>query len=180
MTIIENILKKSIRELPSINGDMSISFKDVTPIFLNPQLCRAVTEAFVNYARRLKVDAICGIESRGFLFGPIIAQELDIPFILIRRAAKTSTNDQILSQTFNTVNGDEILEVFADDFKNRSKVLIHDDILATGDTASAVSELLKKKKCKIAGFSFIASLEALKGSKKIKKYSRNIFSLTTY
>ncbi len=177
MTLLENVLKEVIREVPDFPKP-GINFKDITPLFLDPQLCRAIVEAFVNHAKRIKVDAICGVESRGFLFGPIVAQQLDIPFILIRKKGKLP--GKTLSQSYQSEYGEATIEVHEQDLKPKSKILIHDDILATGGTVIAAAELVKKKKCKVVGFSFVAELGFLGGAKKIKKHSKNICSLVNY
>ena len=152
---------------------------DISPIFLNPQLSRAVTEAFVNNARRLQVDAVCGIECRGGYLGPVIAQQLDLPFILIRNQGKLSGDT--VSYSYKKEGGrTSAIELRIDDIKKGSRVLIHDDTLTSGQTIEAASELLIKRNCKVTGYSFIAHLAHLGGAERLIKYSRNLFALAVY
>ena len=111
-----------------------IVYKDITPLFLNPELSDEIVDAFVEKAKG-KVDVVCGIESRGFLYGIQIAQKLKVPFILIRKAGKLPP--PTISQSYDLEYGQATIEVNSNYIKDGARVLIHDDVLATGGTAEA-------------------------------------------
>lgn len=155
-----------------------VVFKDITPLMLDAQLSRDISKAFADHARALRPDAICAIDSRGFIFGTGIAQELDIPLLLVRKKGKLP--GETFSYSYDLEYGSATLEIHKHDLKPGSKVLVHDDLLATGGTTSATAELIRKSGSEVIGFSFIVDLTFLNGKEKIIKYSDNIFSLVQY
>jgi len=175
-TINERV-KSAIRDIPDFPID-GVVFKDITPLVLDAKLSRDISSAFAEHARRLKPDAVCAIDSRGFIFGTGIAQALDIPLILIRKKGKLP--GETLSYSYDLEYGSATLEIHKNDLKLGSRVLIHDDLLATGGTTSATAELIKQSGSEVIGFSFIVDLKFLKGEEKISKYSKEIFSLVAY
>ena len=126
----------------------------------------------------LKIDAIVGVESRGFLFGFLLANKMRIPFIPIRKTGKLP--GETLKCKYNLEYGSAEVEIHKSDIKQDWNVLIHDDLLATGGTASASAELIKKLDANIAGFAFVIVLDFLNGKEIIKKYSSDIISLKYY
>ena len=129
-------------------------------------------------ARKLKVDAIIGVESRGFLFGISLADELNVPFVPVRKAGKLPfTKNKI---EYELEYGTAEIEIHTDALVKGSRVLIHDDLLATGGTALAAAQLVKSIGGDVAGFGFIIELSDLKGREKLLKYNTNIISLATY
>lgn len=174
---IIDTFKNSIREIPDF-PKLGIIFKDITPVLANPMLCRDITKILSEEATKLGINAVAAIESRGFLFGMLLAQELKVPFIPVRKKGKLPYKTH--SQSYNLEYGTAEVEIHIDAIKPNSKVLIHDDLLATGGTASATAKLIKKSGATIAGFSFLINLDFLPGKKFIKKYSENIFSLVDY
>ena len=125
-----------------------------------------------------KIDAIVGIESRGFLFGFSIANKLNVPFILIRKAGKLPF--KTISAEYELEYGSAIIEMQEDEIKPGWNVLIHDDLLATGGTGAAAAELVLKQQGNVAGFSFLINLSFLGGEKKLKLFSEDIYSLVSY
>ena len=113
-----------------------IVYKDITPLFLNPELSDEIVDAFVEKAKG-KVDIVCGIESRGFLYGIQIAQKLKVPFVLIRKAGKLPP--PTISQSYDLEYGQATIEVNSNYIKDGARVLIHDDVLATGGTGMVKS-----------------------------------------
>ncbi len=175
MTIEERI-RETIRNIPDFPKE-GIQFKDITPILQNPSLSQDIVDEFVN---RLdgKVDAIAGIESRGFLFGFPLAMQLGVPFILIRKKGKLPY--ETISHTYDLEYGTAEIEMHTDSVNEGMRIHIHDDLLATGGTAIAASELIKKQGGEIAGYSFLVELEFLNGANKLKPYSHHIESLVKY
>lgn len=154
-----------------------IQYKDISPIFLNADLCTKIVKAFADLSRG-KIDAVCGIESRGYLFGVQIARELGLPFILVRKAGKLPP--PIISQEYDLEYGSAIIEVKKGHIKPGQRILIHDDVLATGGTASACAKLVQNCDAIVSQFSFILGLSFLGGLDELKKYTQDIQLLVEY
>src|SRR5690606_13562174 len=125
-----------------------------------------------------KVDLVCGIESRGFLFGLLIAQKLEVPFVLIRKQGKLPP--PTLSESYALEYGEATIEVQPQYIKNGQRVLIHDDVLATGGTAEASAKLIQRCGGVVTQFSFIADLTFLNGKEKLNPFTAEIQSLVGY
>lgn len=154
-----------------------IVYKDITPLFLNPELSDEIVDAFVEKAKG-KVDVVCGIESRGFLYGIQIAQKLKVPFILIRKAGKLPP--PTISQSYDLEYGQATIEVNSNYIKDGARVLIHDDVLATGGTAEACAKLIEKCGGNVTQFSFIVDLTFLSGKDKLTTFTDDIITLIEY
>jgi adenine phosphoribosyltransferase len=170
-------IKNSLRDVKDFPKP-GIIFKDITPILKDQQLCSEIVDEFVKQMKDIEFDAIAGIESRGFLFGLMIANKLNKPFIPIRKAGKLPY--KTIQQSYDLEYGSATIEVHADAFAEGQKILIHDDLLATGGTVEATSLLIEKMKGKVAGFSFLISLDFLDGKQKLHQFSENIISLAPY
>lgn len=175
--MISTRLKDAIRDVPNFPKP-GIIFKDITPILLDPQLTRDIIDEMVLHVEDLHLNAIVGIESRGFWFGIMLANKLEIPFIPIRKKGKLPY--KTVSYSYNLEYGSAEIEMHEDEIKKDWNVLIHDDLLATGGTACAAAELIKMQNANVAGFSFVVDLTFLNGSETLKKYSENIFNLVRY
>jgi adenine phosphoribosyltransferase len=177
--MIENSLKAAIRDVPDFPKP-GIMFKDITPVLLNPSLCKDVIDEFCARVITWDLGAIVGVESRGFLFGMLIAQKLNVPFITVRKAGKLPYN--VISHEYSLEYGSAKVEMHVDAIKPGCNVLVHDDLLATGGTAAAAAELIKMQNANVAGFAFLIELEFLKGRDCLKQYNNNdrIISLINY
>ncbi len=175
--MLSETIKKVIRDVPDFPKP-GIIFKDITPILQDAKLVSAIVDEMVNQQEGQKIDAIVGIESRGFWFGIMLANKLNIPFIPIRKKGKLPYNT--ISYSYNLEYGSAEIEMHEDALQSNWNVLIHDDLLATGGTAIAAAELVKMQNAKVAGFSFVVNLDFLKGSDSLQKYSENITNLVTY
>ena len=175
--MLEDQIKKVIRDIPDFPKP-GIIFKDITPILKNQKLCSDIVDEFVEQVKDLEFDAIAGIESRGFLFGLMLANKLNKPFIPIRKSGKLPF--KTIQQSYDLEYGSAIIEIHEDAFEPGSKILIHDDLLATGGTVEATSLLIQKMKGEIAGYSFLISLDFLKGKERLYKFSKNNYSLVSY
>jgi adenine phosphoribosyltransferase len=175
--MIEEKIKNSVRDVPDfpIKG---VIFKDITPILKDQQLCTDIIDAFAEQLNGFEFDAIAGIESRGFLFGLMLANKLNKPFIPIRKAGKLPF--KTIQQSYDLEYGSATIEIHEDAFLPGSKVLIHDDLLATGGTVEASAKLIEKMQGEIAGFSFLVSLDFLHGKKRLGEFSLNNVSLACY
>ena len=176
MTLEERI-KAEIRDVPDFPKP-GIVFKDISPILKNASLSREITKLYAEKLKDKNIDAIAGVESRGFLFGMALAMEMDLPFILIRKKGKLPY--KTVSYKYDLEYGSAEIEMHTDAVSEGMNVLIHDDLLATGGTAAATAELLKMKKANVAGFAFIVDLSFLNGSEILKQYSENIINLVVY
>lgn len=175
--ILQKQLEEIIRDVPDFPKP-GILFKDITPIFKNPTLCHEIVLEIGRAHRDNQPDAIIGIESRGFLFGILLAQHWKIPFIPIRKAGKLP--HKTISYKYALEYGTAEMEMHADALEEGMKVLVHDDLLATGGTAMAAAELVKLQNAKLVGFSFLVELNFLSGRKTLEKSSANIHSLIQF
>lgn len=175
--MIEELIKSNIRDVPNF-PKKGIIFKDITPILKNQELCTKIVEAFLEKLKGIEFDAVAGIESRGFLFGLMLANKLNKPFIPIRKAGKLPY--KTIQQSYNLEYGSAIIEIHEDAFDKNAKILIHDDLLATGGTVKASSELIYKLGGKVAGFTFLIGLDFLNGALQLKNYSEKIITLASY
>lgn len=175
--MIKEQIKEAIRDVKDFPKE-GIIFKDITPILADPQLTKAITKEFVRQIEHTKVDAIMGVESRGFFWGPMIAQELGVPFIPVRKKGKLPY--KTVSHKYDLEYGSAEIEVHEDAVKEGANILIHDDLLATGGTAAAAAEIVLKQKAHVAGFLFLVVLDFLNGSATLSKYNNNIKGLVNY
>ncbi|MBL7858800.1 MAG: adenine phosphoribosyltransferase [Cyclobacteriaceae bacterium] len=142
-----------------------ILFKDITPVLADPALVHAITMHLVEELRPLRIDAIAGVEARGFLFGAILAHELQCRFIPVRKAGRLPFHTR--SQEYALEYGTATIEMHTDAVQPGWRVLVHDDLLATGGTAGAAAELIKSFGGELAGFSFLINLGFLPGEKNL-------------
>ena len=158
--LLSEKIKSVIRDVPNFPKP-GILFKDITPVLANTALVHDITQSLVQEFKSQQFDAIVGIESRGFIFGSLLAYELKLPFVPVRKAGKLPFHT--LSESYDLEYGQATIEIHEDALKPGSKVLIHDDLLATGGTAAAAARLVKKLGAKEAAFSFLINLSFLKG-----------------
>ena len=175
--MINKKIEKTVRYIPDFPSD-GVNFKDITALLLDPVLSTQIVDTFIERLDGIHVDAIVGVESRGFLFGFLLANKMNIPFIPIRKAGKLP--GETLKCKYNLEYGSAEVEVHSQDIKKGWNIVLHDDLLATGGTACAGAELIKRSGADIAAFIFVISLESLDGRKRLEKFSEEIISLTTY
>ncbi len=169
-------LEKTIQNIPNFPIE-GIQFKDITPIFLDPKLYEEVIADLADFSRG-KVDVVCGIESRGYLFGIAIAVALEVPFVLIRKKGKLPP--PFVSEKYALEYGTAEIEMKTDQLKPGQRVLIHDDLLATGGTTEAAAKLVEKQGGKATQFSFLISLKDLDGEKKLEQFNAEVYSILNY
>ena len=175
--MITQQIKQAIRDIPDFPKP-GIIFKDITPILKDPLLCEAIVDAFVERLKGTRIDAIAGIESRGFLFGLTMATRLGVPFVPVRKAGKLPFT--IKQKAYKLEYGTAVIELHTDAFDPGQHILIHDDLLATGGTAFAASELIQEMGGIVAGFSFVVGLGFLNGKERITPVCDRVVVLADY
>lgn len=175
--MIEQQLKATVRDIFDFPKP-GIVFKDITPILKDPALCRKVVDAFVNNLEHIDFDVVVGIESRGFFFGMMLAERLNLPFVPIRKPGKLPY--ATIQQTYDLEYGSSSIEIHEDAFPKGTKVLLHDDLLATGGTIIAASKLIEQLGGQVSAMAFVISLDFLEAKKELKSYCDHVISLVSY
>lgn len=168
-------IEQYIRDIKDFPKE-GIVFKDITPLLNNPEARKEVVKKFIENLPDTKIDKVIGVESRGFFFGILLAEELNAGFVPVRKKGKLPF--ETFSASYDLEYGSDILEIHTDAVAKGENVLIHDDVLATGGTIKAVTELVEKSGGNIVQLNFLMELEFLNGKDKIRNY--NVFSLLKY
>jgi len=174
---IEEKLKTIIRDVPDFPKP-GILFKDISTIMLDPEVSNEVLNHLVELYKDQHIEGVAGIESRGFLFGYPLAMRLGVPFILIRKEGKLPYKK--ISFSYELEYGFSTIELHEDAVKLGQRILIHDDLLATGGSAEAAANLIKRCGGELAGFNFLVGLSFLNGEEKLNKLSPNIVNLARF
>ena len=171
----ESELKRYIRDIPDF-PQKGILFKDITPLLKNAKALHSAIEAMAKPFQGKRVDQVVGIESRGFIFSPLVAYQLKAGFVPVRKAGKLPHRVEKVS--YELEYGKDSLEIHQDAFESGDHVLIVDDLLATGGTARAAHDLVGRAGGKTIGFSFLVELTFLKGREKLA--GNTVYSLLKY
>lgn len=163
MTLEERI-KNRIRDIVDYPKP-GIVFKDISPVLADHQLMEAIVHEQANHWRSLNIEAIAAIEARGFIFGSLMARALKCPFIPVRKFGKLPY--KTVSREYALEYGTAQIEMHIDAIEKGMRVLVHDDLLATGGTAAAAGELVKNLGGELIGFSFLINLSFLPGATKL-------------
>jgi adenine phosphoribosyltransferase len=170
-----NHLKQLIREIPDFPKP-GINFYDITTLLKDKQGFRQTVDALQEHYRHTPVDIVVGIEARGYFFAPAMAHALGAGFVPVRKPKKLPFT--IRSVDYDLEYGTDQLEIHSDAIEPGQKVLIIDDVLATGGTASAVARLIELLEGKVVGLGFVIELTFLHGREKLANY--DVFSLIQY
>lgn len=176
-SMISQKIKTAVRDIVDFPKP-GIIFKDITPILQNPELCSEILDAFEFKLQNVKVDVVAGIESRGFLFGLMLAMRLKVPFVPVRKSGKLPFTT--INQSYDLEYGSTVIELHTDAFKKGQRVLIHDDLLATGGTVNATKLLIERMGGIIAGFSFVIGLGFLGAAERISISDCPVIVLADY
>ncbi|RVT74901.1 adenine phosphoribosyltransferase [Flavobacterium sufflavum] len=168
-------LENYIRDIQGFPKE-GILFKDITPLLNDAQARKECLQTLVKSLNGQKIDKVVGAESRGFLFGMLLAQELNAGFVPVRKPNKLPY--ETISASYDLEYGTDTLEIHKDAIQKGDKVLIHDDVLATGGTAKAVCELVEKLGGEIVQLNFLMELTFLNGREKLNGY--DIFAAVSY
>jgi len=160
-------LKNYIREIPNF-PKYGIQFKDITPLLQSPEAIKESVSQFLKLIGDVKIDKVVAIESRGFLFGMLLAEKLNAGFVPIRKPGKLPSDT--FSEVYELEYGKDTLEIHCDAIKRGEKIILHDDVLATGGTAKTACNLVEKMGAEIVQFNFLLELEFLNGRRKLNAY----------
>jgi adenine phosphoribosyltransferase len=164
-------LKKYIRTIPDW-PKMGILFYDIMPLLADKNAFAALIEKISEKYKNKDFDYVVGIDARGFIVGAAVAFEINAGFVPIRKKGKLPFKTE--SVTYDLEYGQGVLEIQADAIRKNSKILVVDDLLATGGTMAAACQLIEKLGGKIEGIAFLMELKELAGRKKIEKYKVSV------
>jgi adenine phosphoribosyltransferase len=168
-------LKKYIRNVKDF-PKKGIMFKDITTLLKEPEAIHETLKRLYESAKDMDISKVVGIESRGFIFGGMLAEKLNAGFVPIRKPAKLPAETE--SITYALEYGTDTIQIHKDAIKIGERVLLHDDLLATGGTAKAAAKLIERLGGEVVQISFIVELTALKGREQLKNY--DVRSLVVY
>lgn len=171
----DNELRLHIRNVPDF-PKKGIVFRDITPLLKNPDAFRKAMETFYTKYKEIQIDKVLSVESRGFIFGSVLAYRLGVGFIPIRKPKKLPA--EVIREEYQLEYGTDALEIHTDAIQPGDRILVVDDLLATGGTVLATCKLAERLGGTIAGIAFLVELTFLNGRKKLEKY--DIFSILKY
>ena len=174
MTTVES-LSLAIRDVPDF-PKKGIVFKDITTLLQNPKTFKQAVDLMYRQYKDKKIQAVVCVESRGFIFGSALAYKLNAGLVLVRKKGKLPY--KTYQVTYDLEYGKDTLEIHKDAVKPNTRVLILDDLLATGGTINAVVKLMRKLRAKVVGIGVLIELSFLEGRKKLKNY--DISTILTY
>jgi len=168
-------LKTLIRDVPDFPKP-GIVFKDITPLLLHPEALSSACDQIARHFRRKLVEKVLAVEARGFIFAALVAERLRAGLIPVRKPGKLP--HETVSVSYSLEYGTDTLEMHRDAIAPRDRVLVVDDVLATGGTVQACCDLIEKMKGQVVGCAFVIELSFLKGREKLK--GREVLSLIQY
>lgn len=160
--INENYIESLLRDVPDFPKP-GIIFKDITPLLADPVARRKVIAEITSQFKDQRIQAVAAVEARGFIFGSLLAEALDVPFIPVRKSGKLPYHK--IQEEYSLEYGMASIEMHVDAIQKGTRVLVHDDLLATGGTASAAGAMIERLGGIVAGYSFIINLAFLPGEK---------------
>lgn len=169
-------IKNSIRNVPNF-PKQGIQFKDITTAIKKPEILQEIIDVLAQHFANAEIDYVAGIESRGFIFGVALAYKLGCGFVPVRKPNKLPA--QKISQEYALEYGTDKLEIHTDALQKGDRVLVMDDLLATGGTALAAAKLVQKTGAEVAAFAFVIELTNLCGEQKLSPLGK-VFSVIKY
>lgn len=176
MTLSDRLLAR-LRTVPDWPKP-GIQFRDITPLFLDPPLWRDVIAEFAARYRPQRIDAIAGLEARGFLLGSVLAYELDVAFVPIRKQGKLP--HRTLAQDYALEYGEATLEIHADACRPGERIVLADDLVATGGTLEAGRILVERLGARVVEAAAVIDLPALGGSERLRAAGLSVHTLVAY
>ena len=170
-------LKKHIRSIPDY-PKKGILFRDITTLIKDAKAFKYTNDMIIKLAKKIEFDKVAAIESRGFVFASTVSYQLEKPFILLRKANKLPA--EVHSVDFELEYGKATIEVHKDSIEKGEKILIIDDLIATGGTAEAAAKIVEISGGKVAGFIFVINLFDLNGSDSLIKKGYQVENLIEF
>ncbi|MEM8560593.1 MAG: adenine phosphoribosyltransferase [Pseudomonadota bacterium] len=170
-------IKNRIRTIPDFPRK-GVMFRDITSLIEDPLGLRLCVDDFVRYYRDTEVDLIVGVDSRGFIFGGVLAYLLQKGFVPVRKEGKLP--DEVVSQQYTLEYGEGVLEIHKNAIQSNRKILIIDDLVATGGTAIAAIELVRKLGGEVVGFAAVVNLPDLGGARLIEEAGVPLYAQTEF
>lgn len=174
---IEQAIKRAVVDVPDFPKP-GIVFKDISPVLRDPTLRRQITDCIAETYRGNHPDVVVGVESRGFLFGMLLADVFGVPFAMVRKAGKLPR--EAVRIDYDLEYGQAAVELMSDSLRPGQSVMIHDDLLATGGTALAAADLVRRLGGRVHSFSFLVELGFLDGRQKLDALGADVLALATY
>lgn len=172
--LIKNAIR-AIKDWP----EKGVIFRDITTLLQNPEAFHKVIQILVDRYKKMSIDVVAGLDARGFIFGPIIAYELGLGFVPIRKKGKLPYSTY--KESYTLEYGDSnIVEIHIDAIKKNDKVILVDDLIATGGTMIAGCKLIEKLGGKVVECAVVNNLQYLNGGNKLKELGYSIFSILEY
>lgn len=168
-------LKKKIRNIPDF-PQKGVVFRDIGPLLEDRRALKYVVDQMFKKFKNKQIDKVVGVDARGFILAGILAERLRAGMVMVRKKGKLPYETE--AEEFDLEYDKAVLEIHKDSIKPGEKVLLVDDVLATGGTMAATAKLVKKLKGEIVGIAFLVILEYLAGKEKLKNYP--LFSLINY
>jgi len=168
-------LKKKIREVPDFPKP-GILFYDITTLLKDREGLRSIMDILTEEYKEKGIDRVVGVESRGFIFAPALAYNLNAGFVMVRKKGKLPAES--ISASYDLEYGQDVLEMHKDSIEPGQRVLIVDDLIATGGTAAATVQMVRELKGEVVALAFIVELELLKGREKLD--GAEVFSILKY
>lgn len=167
---MEEYFKQKIRNVPDFPKP-GIVFRDITTLLQDRESFHRAADALHALSKDQQIDKVVGIDSRGFIFGGVLAERLDAGFVLVRKPGKLPS--ETIRQSYSLEYGEDTLEIHKDAITPGERILLHDDLLATGGTARAACDLIEKAGGVVVQVSFIVELDFLQGKEKFEGYLIN-------
>ena len=172
---VEADFKGAIRRIPDF-PKKGIIFRDITTLWKDGRLLRKCTDVLYEHYKDRKIDAVLGIEARGFVVGAPLAERMGVGFVPLRKVGKLPGAK--VSESYDLEYGTATLEIHRDAVEEGERILIVDDLIATGGTALAAAKLVEVLRGKVVGFAFVVEIAALEGRRALKGY--DVFSIVKY
>jgi len=172
---LEERIKALVRDVPDF-PQKGVIFRDITPLLKKPDVVNEIIDRFEEFAREKGIEVVAAVESRGFIFAMPLCLRLGVPFVPIRKEGKLPW--ETIKETYELEYGTATVEMHRDAIEKGQKVLILDDLLATGGTALASAKLVEKLGGKVEGIAFVIELTYLNGRERIKDY--DVLTLARY
>ncbi len=170
-------LKDHIRTVPDF-PEAGIMYRDITTLLSHPEALKQSIEEIASAFRNSRIDVIAGIDARGFIFGTAVALELGVGFVPVRKKGKLPF--KTYEQDYQLEYGTDTLQIHADAVTKNQRVLVIDDLIATGGTAEAAIKLLQRTECEVVGAAFVIDLPDLGGAKRIESLGVPVTSLIAF